>query len=72
MKSSAPRLSRLTRSRSVARPEQTMTGTVLRRRILVRTSEVPPPWSRSRMTRSAGWAKTASSEVATLPASVTW
>ena len=49
-----------------------MTGTVLRRRILVRTSEVPPPWSRSRMTRSAGSLKAASSEDVTLAASMTW
>ena len=53
-KSSAPRLSRPTRSRSEDRPEQTMTGTELRWRILVSTSEVPPSRSKSRMTRSAG------------------
>ena len=49
-----------------------MTGTVLRRRIVVRTSAVPPPTSKSRMTRSAGWVKTASSDSSTLAASMTW
>ena len=51
------------------RPEQTMTGTELRRRILVSTSEVPPPRSKSRMTRSAGEAKTVSSDSSALAAS---
>ena len=69
--SSAPRFSRPTRSRSEDRPEQTMTGTELRRRMVVSTSAVPPPRSKSRMTRSAGWAKTASSDSSTLAASVT-
>ena len=48
-----------------------MTGTELRRRMVVSTSAVPPPMSKSRMTRSAGWAKTASSDSSTLAASRT-